>query len=51
MPQMAPLWWELLFIMFILSFMLMNTIMYYNKMNLPKKLLLVKMINQFKWKW
>nr|QWX95520.1 ATP synthase subunit 8 [Salapia nigra] len=52
MPQMAPLWWELLFFMFIISFLAMNMIIFYNKTNSQKmKMNLMKEINQFKWKW
>nr|YP_009654683.1 ATP synthase F0 subunit 8 [Scoparipes salvazai]QCI09212.1 ATP synthase F0 subunit 8 [Scoparipes salvazai] len=29
MPQMAPLWWEILFFTFILSFIIMSTIIYH----------------------
>nr|AWN56302.1 ATP synthase F0 subunit 8 [Neomegalotomus parvus] len=51
MPQMAPLWWELLFIMFIIMFMLMNMIIYYNKnitINNKKNCINYKNYN---WKW
>nr|UPL65588.1 ATPase subunit 8 [Leptocoris augur] len=51
MPQMAPLWWETLFILLILCFIMMSVIIYYvsnpkikNDSNLIK-------INQFNWKW
>nr|YP_010710187.1 ATP synthase F0 subunit 8 [Macroscytus japonensis]WCS41487.1 ATP synthase F0 subunit 8 [Macroscytus japonensis] len=30
MPQMAPLWWEMLFIMFIAVFIMMSIILYHN---------------------
>nr|YP_009643405.1 ATP synthase F0 subunit 8 [Physopelta slanbuschii]APO08822.1 ATP synthase F0 subunit 8 [Physopelta slanbuschii] len=33
MPQMAPLWWEFLFIMTLMMFMIMCTIIYFNKKN------------------
>nr|UPL65679.1 ATPase subunit 8 [Homoeocerus unipunctatus] len=52
MPQMAPLWWESLFIFFILSFLFMNMIMFFNKNNKPINLNEKMMkINQLKWKW
>nr|QWX95540.1 ATP synthase subunit 8 [Cebrenis supina] len=53
MPQMAPLWWELLFILFIVSFMIMNSIIYYNKIMLPKQTSnnMKSKVNQFKWMW
>nr|UPL65743.1 ATPase subunit 8 [Notobitus elongatus] len=53
MPQMAPLWWEILFIMFITMFMMTNMIIYYNKNMKPNLNIKNKnySINQFKWKW
>nr|YP_002735073.1 ATP synthase F0 subunit 8 [Riptortus pedestris]ABZ02115.1 ATP synthase F0 subunit 8 [Riptortus pedestris] len=52
MPQMAPLWWETLFIMFISMFIIMNMIIYYNKnLTSPKVLKKNVMNNEFKWKW
>uniref|UniRef100_UPI0030DF4B67 ATP synthase F0 subunit 8 n=1 Tax=Mecidea indica TaxID=3127717 RepID=UPI0030DF4B67 len=53
MPQMAPMWWEILFIMFIMSFILMNIMMYFfNKMktNMNKKEK-SNNINQMNWMW
>nr|QWX95521.1 ATP synthase subunit 8 [Cloresmus antennatus] len=52
MPQMSPMWWEILFIFFILSFMLMITIMFFNTDMKPKKS--KEVYNepaQLKWKW
>nr|UPI55367.1 ATPase subunit 8 [Manocoreus sp.] len=53
MPQMSPLWWEMLFILFISSFMIMNMIIFYNKILSPTKYSEGSnpKINQFKWKW
>nr|YP_010692655.1 ATP synthase F0 subunit 8 [Notobitus meleagris]WBV80530.1 ATP synthase F0 subunit 8 [Notobitus meleagris] len=53
MPQMAPLWWEILFIMFIAMFLLTNMVIYYNKQMNPNFNIESKSykINQFKWKW
>nr|YP_010994973.1 ATP synthase F0 subunit 8 [Homoeocerus striicornis]WOZ13981.1 ATP synthase F0 subunit 8 [Homoeocerus striicornis] len=52
MPQMAPLWWETLFIFFILSFMMMIIMLFFNKTYSAK---MYKSTNtdttQFKWKW
>nr|UPL65795.1 ATPase subunit 8 [Megalotomus sp.] len=52
MPQMAPLWWDILFIIFIILFMWINTIIYFNKnlkINFKKN---IKLNNKsFKWKW
>nr|YP_002995744.1 ATP synthase F0 subunit 8 [Stictopleurus subviridis]YP_010316732.1 ATP synthase F0 subunit 8 [Liorhyssus hyalinus]ACF04095.1 ATP synthase F0 subunit 8 [Stictopleurus subviridis]UMY76354.1 ATP synthase F0 subunit 8 [Liorhyssus hyalinus]URN72948.1 ATP synthase F0 subunit 8 [Liorhyssus hyalinus] len=53
MPQMSPLWWEILFLLFIMCFLIMNTIIYYNKMISPKKSenqMMIKTSNQ-NWKW
>nr|AJF94299.1 ATP synthase F0 subunit 8 [Corizus sp. 'albomarginatus'] len=51
MPQMSPLWWELLYIMFILLFMIMMIIIYYNKNYKYKNNIISKKINQLNWKW
>nr|YP_010310364.1 ATP synthase F0 subunit 8 [Daclera levana]UMY75899.1 ATP synthase F0 subunit 8 [Daclera levana] len=52
MPQMASLWWELLFMFFIITFMLMNTIIYYNKLLKFNKKINNKFIKmEFNWKW
>nr|YP_010315908.1 ATP synthase F0 subunit 8 [Leptocorisa lepida]UNA68814.1 ATP synthase F0 subunit 8 [Leptocorisa lepida] len=52
MPQMAPIWWEMLFLMFLMMFMLMNSIIYFNKtmtmMKMKKESIKIK---QIKWKW
>nr|ATD85992.1 ATP synthase F0 subunit 8 [Sophonia linealis] len=50
MPQMSPLWWLTLMLMFILSMMMMNSIIYFylDSNNYEK----VKIFNkQFSWKW
>nr|YP_011009648.1 ATP synthase F0 subunit 8 [Hygia lativentris]WPV77640.1 ATP synthase F0 subunit 8 [Hygia lativentris] len=52
MPQMSPLWWEILYIMFLLMFMIIIMIIYYNKEFNPQNNLNKKMkLCQFKWKW
>nr|QWX95517.1 ATP synthase subunit 8 [Zicca taeniola] len=51
MPQMAPLWWETLFLLFIIMFMFMNMIIYYNKTVAPKYNKKHNQKYQFKWKW
>nr|YP_009654865.1 ATP synthase F0 subunit 8 [Pseudomictis brevicornis]QCI09433.1 ATP synthase F0 subunit 8 [Pseudomictis brevicornis] len=53
MPQMAPLWWEILFTMFIVSFLFMNIIIYFNKVFAQSDNLKDQKINaeEFKWKW
>nr|AFI54724.1 ATP synthase F0 subunit 8 [Acanthosoma labiduroides] len=52
MPQMSPLWWEILFLMFITAAMLMMTIIYHNK-NIYKYNMKESMNKnyQMKWKW
>uniref|UniRef100_A0AAU7YRW0 ATP synthase F0 subunit 8 n=1 Tax=Rhopalus nigricornis TaxID=3151526 RepID=A0AAU7YRW0_9HEMI len=51
MPQMSPLWWEMLYIIFIMMFMIMIIIMYYNKNFKLKSIIYNKKINQLNWKW
>nr|YP_011009674.1 ATP synthase F0 subunit 8 [Hygia opaca]WPV77666.1 ATP synthase F0 subunit 8 [Hygia opaca] len=52
MPQMSPMWWEVLYIMFLLSYIFITMIIYYNKKTSPQNNLNKKMsIYQFKWKW
>nr|YP_009485737.1 ATP synthase F0 subunit 8 [Canthesancus helluo]AVZ00873.1 ATP synthase F0 subunit 8 [Canthesancus helluo] len=52
MPQMAPIWWTLLFIMFILSFTFIYKMIYYQFTTEPstqsKNLFKTENIN---WKW
>nr|DAZ87576.1 TPA_asm: ATP synthase F0 subunit 8 [Stiretrus anchorago] len=52
MPQMSPLWWEILFMIFIISYLLFNILIYFNK----KNLLIIKdnkfkKINNLNWMW
>nr|YP_009485646.1 ATP synthase F0 subunit 8 [Velinus nodipes]AVZ00782.1 ATP synthase F0 subunit 8 [Velinus nodipes] len=52
MPQMAPIWWTTLFILFNMSFLMMITIMYFQKTPEPimdKKM--IKSIKNLNWKW
>nr|YP_010315882.1 ATP synthase F0 subunit 8 [Leptocorisa chinensis]UNA68528.1 ATP synthase F0 subunit 8 [Leptocorisa chinensis] len=52
MPQMTPIWWELMFIIFLTSLMLMIMIMYFNKVMKIKSLKKqYKTIKQNNWKW
>nr|YP_002727913.1 ATP synthase F0 subunit 8 [Geocoris pallidipennis]ABZ02011.1 ATP synthase F0 subunit 8 [Geocoris pallidipennis]UPL65445.1 ATPase subunit 8 [Geocoris pallidipennis] len=51
MPQMSPMWWELLFISFLMIYMLMNSIMYWNKEEIMKSEKSNKLISYLKWKW
>nr|YP_010610827.1 ATP synthase F0 subunit 8 [Nanatka castenea]WAP91648.1 ATP synthase F0 subunit 8 [Nanatka castenea] len=50
MPQMAPMWWTLLMILFIFSMILTNSMMYFNMLN--KIITINKMKTlQMNWKW
>nr|QGU83696.1 ATP synthase F0 subunit 8 [Eysarcoris aeneus] len=52
MPQMSPLWWEILFMMFILSYILMNIMIYFTpQMKQDNKNNKMYFINQSNWKW
>nr|YP_009750098.1 ATP synthase F0 subunit 8 [Enoplops potanini]QIJ46457.1 ATP synthase F0 subunit 8 [Enoplops potanini] len=52
MPQMSPMYWEILFMVFIFSFLMMNTIIFFNmKMYPSQSLSKIFKVNQFKWKW
>nr|UPL65562.1 ATPase subunit 8 [Dicranocephalus sp.] len=52
MPQMAPLWWELLFFFTIICFLMMNIIMYFYKQYSMKKLDQKHIKTpQLNWKW
>nr|YP_004734454.1 ATP synthase F0 subunit 8 [Agriosphodrus dohrni]ADF65634.1 ATP synthase F0 subunit 8 [Agriosphodrus dohrni] len=52
MPQMAPIWWTILFIMFNFSFLSMITVMYFQKEPIP---LMGKEVTEktknLNWKW
>nr|YP_009544118.1 ATP synthase F0 subunit 8 [Cosmoscarta dorsimacula]AZJ53293.1 ATP synthase F0 subunit 8 [Cosmoscarta dorsimacula] len=51
MPQMAPMWWTMLFLMFNLTFLLLNMLMYFI-INFNNKMKFNKMMkNQMIWKW
>nr|YP_010010496.1 ATP synthase F0 subunit 8 [Sycanus croceovittatus]QOH97844.1 ATP synthase F0 subunit 8 [Sycanus croceovittatus] len=52
MPQMAPIWWTTLFIMFNLSFLAMITITYFQEIPLPSmESKTIKQIKNLDWKW
>nr|YP_010222553.1 ATP synthase F0 subunit 8 [Glaucias dorsalis]UCC46003.1 ATP synthase F0 subunit 8 [Glaucias dorsalis] len=53
MPQMAPLWWEILFLMFIMSFIMMSIMIYFlNNIMIKNKNISNKInINQLNWPW
>nr|YP_010463308.1 ATP synthase F0 subunit 8 [Pirkimerus japonicus]UUJ37832.1 ATP synthase F0 subunit 8 [Pirkimerus japonicus] len=51
MPQMSPMLWETLYLIFILSFMIMNTIMYFNFSKKMDMKVMMKLKNMLIWKW
>nr|YP_011010514.1 ATP synthase F0 subunit 8 [Ventidius harrisoni]WPW47142.1 ATP synthase F0 subunit 8 [Ventidius harrisoni]WPW47155.1 ATP synthase F0 subunit 8 [Ventidius harrisoni] len=51
MPQMAPLYWMSLMILFIALITMVNTLMYFNKNYMTKNNLKEKQYNIMKWKW
>nr|QEI26521.1 ATP synthase F0 subunit 8 [Eurydema ventralis] len=52
MPQMAPLWWEVLFIMFMITFMMFNVMIYFNSSkSINNKNKINKKSFQFNWTW
>nr|YP_011010384.1 ATP synthase F0 subunit 8 [Metrocoris nigrofasciatus]WPW46999.1 ATP synthase F0 subunit 8 [Metrocoris nigrofasciatus] len=51
MPQMAPLPWLSLMIMFIITITIINTLMYFNKNYMTKMENKEKSLNKMNWKW
>nr|ALO76581.1 ATP synthase F0 subunit 8 [Paromalus flavicornis] len=51
MPQMAPLSWLNLFIMFIFIYLMFNSINYFSFNYTPKKISTVKKLTKLNWKW
>nr|YP_011010410.1 ATP synthase F0 subunit 8 [Metrocoris stranguloides]WPW47025.1 ATP synthase F0 subunit 8 [Metrocoris stranguloides] len=51
MPQMAPLSWLSLMIMFIITIIIINTLMYFNKNYMTKMENKEKIFNEMNWKW
>nr|YP_009971802.1 ATP synthase F0 subunit 8 [Chrysocoris stollii]AVJ52269.1 ATP synthase F0 subunit 8 [Chrysocoris stollii]QNH68689.1 ATP synthase subunit 8 [Chrysocoris stollii]UCC45938.1 ATP synthase F0 subunit 8 [Chrysocoris stollii] len=52
MPQMAPLFWETLFLMFIISMMMMMVVIFHMSWNkISKDLKYKKIVKQINWKW
>nr|AVJ52282.1 ATP synthase F0 subunit 8 [Lamprocoris roylii] len=52
MPQMAPLYWEILFIMFIISMIMMMIIIFHSKFNqITVNTNMKPLVNQVNWKW
>nr|YP_011017548.1 ATP synthase subunit 8 [Himaloaesalus gaoligongshanus]QCU46382.1 ATP synthase F0 subunit 8 [Himaloaesalus gaoligongshanus]WQF69237.1 ATP synthase subunit 8 [Himaloaesalus gaoligongshanus] len=51
MPQMAPMSWVLLMLIFVLSFMIFNSMNYFNFKYNPKTINFKKMKKTMNWKW
>nr|QWX95545.1 ATP synthase subunit 8 [Savius diagonalis] len=52
MPQMSNMWWEMLYILFLMKFMMMIIIIYYTKIMTHSKLNKMNIfIKQLNWKW
>nr|YP_010987640.1 ATP synthase F0 subunit 8 [Oxytelus piceus]WON66059.1 ATP synthase F0 subunit 8 [Oxytelus piceus] len=51
MPQMSPMNWLSLFCMFIIVFMIFNTLNYFNFMYVSKKTITKNLKKTFNWKW
>nr|YP_010373919.1 ATP synthase F0 subunit 8 [Coomaniella dentata]UPI13500.1 ATP synthase F0 subunit 8 [Coomaniella dentata] len=51
MPQMAPLYWLLLMILFSLIFILFFILNFYSSINSPQKQDNIKLSNKINWKW
>nr|YP_010463191.1 ATP synthase F0 subunit 8 [Bochrus foveatus]UUJ37715.1 ATP synthase F0 subunit 8 [Bochrus foveatus] len=51
MPQMSPMWWELLYILFIFSFLIINSIMHFYMNMSNKNKMMIKNCFSMNWKW
>nr|ALO71215.1 ATP synthase F0 subunit 8 [Thinonoma atra] len=51
MPQMAPMNWLVLFLMFIIAFMIFNSLNYFCFLYKPKNFTVMKTHSQINWKW
>nr|UJG45348.1 ATP synthase F0 subunit 8 [Aquarius najas] len=51
MPQMSPLAWMWLMIMFLMSLIMVNSMMYFNKKYTNKMIIKQKKNNEIDWKW
>nr|YP_010373801.1 ATPase subunit 8 [Harmostica fulvicornis]UPI55328.1 ATPase subunit 8 [Harmostica fulvicornis] len=51
MPQMSPMWWETLFIAFIMLFIMINTLIYWNQKSQMKQQKGMNKLNMNNWKW
>nr|YP_010736913.1 ATP synthase F0 subunit 8 [Idioscopus ventrispinus]WEP24800.1 ATP synthase F0 subunit 8 [Idioscopus ventrispinus] len=50
MPQMSPMWWLILMLMFNLLYLMMNTILYFNYKIMNKDSIKINK-NKMNWKW
>nr|YP_010583003.1 ATP synthase F0 subunit 8 [Yangisunda tiani]UGN61449.1 ATP synthase F0 subunit 8 [Yangisunda tiani] len=50
MPQMSPMWWTLLMLMFIFTLLMTMKVLYFNYMKMIKMKKSVKK-NYFNWSW
>nr|YP_009445567.1 ATP synthase F0 subunit 8 [Picromerus griseus]ATV99244.1 ATP synthase F0 subunit 8 [Picromerus griseus] len=49
---MSPLWWEILFMIFLLTYMMFNIMIYFNNKNtINSKITNYKKINNMNWMW
>uniref|UniRef100_A0A6B9MKN8 ATP synthase complex subunit 8 n=1 Tax=Trogoderma variabile TaxID=888089 RepID=A0A6B9MKN8_9COLE len=51
MPQMAPMNWLSLFIVFSITLMIMNSMNFFSNLNTPKSTLIKKINIKTNWKW
>nr|YP_009643496.1 ATP synthase F0 subunit 8 [Dindymus rubiginosus]APO08939.1 ATP synthase F0 subunit 8 [Dindymus rubiginosus] len=51
MPQMAPLWWEMIYMTITSMLILMSILIYHNNMMNPTKTYKNKKYNFLTWKW
>nr|AGO28094.1 ATP synthase F0 subunit 8 [Ischnobaenella hainana]QZI86064.1 ATPase subunit 8 [Ischnobaenella hainana] len=51
MPQMAPMWWTMMFSMFNMSMIIMCIMIYFQKNTMPMKINLKSKIKKMNWKW
>nr|QOL00793.1 ATP synthase F0 subunit 8 [Xenogryllus marmoratus] len=52
MPQMAPMWWEMLFLFFLSTFFLLTTLIYFSTMKkTPNKMKYNYIKKELNWSW
>nr|YP_010981966.1 ATP synthase F0 subunit 8 [Anotylus gibbulus]UZA61056.1 ATP synthase F0 subunit 8 [Anotylus gibbulus] len=51
MPQMAPMNWLTLFFMFLMVYMMFNTLNYFMFLYTPQNKIYLKLKKQINWKW